>query len=136
MAVFEVHYQGNLRTECFLPDTEVKLETQAPQPEGQKKESFDPSDLFAISLASCILTVFAKEMERLDIEANGSKVSIHKIMSKDPRRIKKLHVTLICPHTIESSYVARIEKAVTECPVRKAIHPDIEQILEFQWGAQ
>ncbi|GAB4194070.1 MAG: OsmC family protein [Simkaniaceae bacterium] len=134
MAVFEIQYQGNLCTKCLLPDTNVELITEAPKPEKEKKNYFCPSDLLALSLASCILTIFAKEANRLGLDVIGAKATVHKVMEKDPRRIKKLHVTVYCPKTFDSSVVAEIEKAAQECPVHKAIHPDVEQVLEFQWG--
>jgi uncharacterized OsmC-like protein len=134
MSVFEVTYQGNLFTKCVLTEGEAEILTYPPKPDEEAQSHFCPSDLLAISLASCIMTIFAKEARQLDLDVMGSKVTVHKVMAKDPRRIKKLHVTVYCPKTFESAAVVALEKAATECPVHKAIHPDVEQEIEFKWG--
>ena len=56
-------------------------------------------------------------------------------MASDPRRISKIEVELHMPAGISDKHRKILERTANTCPVLYSIHPDIEKIINFHWGA-
>ena len=67
-----------------------------------------------------------------NINIEGTKASVTKIMSSNPRRIAKIAVVIEMP-AIEYSEKERklLEHTAKTCPVAHSLHPDIVQELSF-----
>jgi uncharacterized OsmC-like protein len=72
----------------------------------------------------------------MGIELAGATVDVQKHMSKEPpRRIVKIEVWVKLP-ALEIADKDRqiLEAAGNACPVARSLHPDLEQVINYQWG--
>src|SRR5437868_3327806 len=90
-------YLGDLRTEATHVRSGVKLITDAPPDNQGKGESFSPSDLLATALGSCMLAIMGIAARTHNINMDGTKIKILKVMAANPRRVSEVHVTFDMP---------------------------------------
>ncbi len=131
-----VLYTGDLRTYCTHVQSSSTFETDAPTDNHGKGERFSPTDLLATSLATCMLTVMGIKARTMDIDMNGMKVEVEKIMKADPRRVGGINLTFFIPDAIKEvneKEKAILKNAAITCPVQNSIHPDIE--VNIDWGS-
>ena len=130
-----ITYEGNLSTKSVHESGEV-LYTDAPKDNMGRGEKFSPTDLLAISLGSCMLTMMGIFAKKYKVDIQGSFIRVEKEMSKDlPRRIVKIVVEFHSSAVFEENIAKALEKAAHDCPVHKSLHPDIEQLVTFNWGS-
>ncbi|MBL7931652.1 MAG: OsmC family protein [Bacteroidia bacterium] len=135
MLISNVKYLGELRSEAVhLPSGDV-IKTDAPKDNHGKGEAFSPTDLTATSLALCMLSVMGI-LERKEgiTQITGTTAEVTKVMYPDPRRIGEIHVKLTFPKNNYSEKEKKMyENAAHTCPVAKSLHPDIKQLITFEW---
>lgn len=136
MAIIEISYVGNLRTRCVHGDSGEVILTDAPTDNQGEGECFSPTDLLAISLGSCVLTLMGIVAKSLNIDISGTQITVEKEMKGPPRRIGKLILRSRCPRSFDDKIHAQLEKAALNCPVHNSLHPEIIQEMHFQWGDQ
>ena len=130
-----ITYEGDLSTKSVHESGEI-LYTDAPKDNMGKGEKFSPTDLLAISLGSCILTIMGMFARKYKVDIGGSFVRVDTEMSKDlPRRISKVVVEFHSRNSFDESITKALEKAAHDCPVHKSLHPDMEQVITFHWGS-
>jgi uncharacterized OsmC-like protein len=135
MTTSKVKYTGHLRTEAAHLASNVIIITDAPVDNHGKGEAFSPTDLMATSLANCMLTVMGikagtEHMTPID----GTIAEVTKVMYADPRRVGEIHIKLIFPKNNFSDKEKKIyENIAYTCPVAKSLHPDLKQVLTFEW---
>ena len=135
MGKIRVSYTGAFHTECRHEESRALIETDAPKDNEGKGEAFSPTDLFAASLGSCMLTIMAIAARKMGLEIKGSNADVEKIMVSSPkRRIGKLIVRIRCPFSFDQPVREKLESAALQCPVHESLHPDIKQEIEFVWG--
>ena len=136
MPTVRTTYLGDLRTDSTHLQSGNKLITDAPTDNMGKGEAFSPTDLLATATGSCILTTMAIVAQRDEIELTGSEVEVTKIMTQTPpRRVARLEINLKMKSNIVLSpeQVKKLENTAHKCPVSLSLHPDVEQILMFEW---
>jgi putative redox protein len=134
MEHYKISYLGELRTEC-VHASGASLTTDAPKDNQGKGEAFSPTDLLAVSLGSCMLTIMAIAARRLGCDLKGTTVEVEKEMSQTaPRRIGKLIVRFRSPARLSKEFQQKLEQAAVNCPVHFSLHPDIRQEIDFIWG--
>lgn len=134
MKTAEVVYLGNLRTEATHLRSGQSIVTDAPVDNHGKGEAFSPTDLAATSLASCMITTMGIAANTHDIEMDGARAEVLKIMANDPRRIAAIEIDIYMPPMEYSSKQKTIlEKAALTCPIVKSLHPNLEEITRFHW---
>lgn len=130
-----VVYEGDLRTTCTHLRSGSDFETDAPVDNNGKGERFSPTDLMATSLATCMVTVMGIKARNMNIDMNGIKVEVEKIMKPDPRRVSGINLTFHIPDSlkqIDEKDKTILKNTGNNCPVMHSIHPDIEVIVD--WG--
>lgn len=129
-------YNGALRCTAVHNQSGSGLETDAPTDNRGKGERFSPTDLTATSLGLCLITTMAIKATDMGIELDGTTVDVQKHMSKEPpRRIVKIEVWVKLPALDLSDKDRQIlEAAGNACPVARSLHPDLEQVISYQWG--
>jgi len=132
-----VCYSGNLRTEATHLRSGNTITTDAPVDNHGKGEAFSPTDLVAVALASCMLTIMAMKADSMGIATQGVRADISKIMSKPPRRIAEIIVDIIMPPELSLSAKDKkiLESAALACPVHASLHPDTKQIIRFHYSS-
>ena len=129
-------YNGALRCTAVHNQSGSGIETDAPTDNRGKGERFSPTDLTATSLGLCLITTMAIKATDMGIELAGATVDVQKHMSKEPpRRIVKIEVWVKLP-ALEITDKDRqiLEAAGNACPVAHNLHPDLEQMINYQWG--
>ena len=137
MPTVKTTYLGDLRTDSTHLQSGNKLITDAPTDNMGKGEAFSPTDLLATATGTCILTTMAIVAQRDGIELTNSEVEVSKIMTQTPpRRIARLEINLKMKSTIvlSSEQIKKLENTAHKCPVSLSLHPDVEQVLVFEWS--
>jgi uncharacterized OsmC-like protein len=130
----EVIYLGGLKTECMHLDSGNRIHTAAPKDNQGDGSAFSPTDLLATSLASCMLSIMGIVAARNEWEIAGAKAMVLKVMAADPRRVSRIEITFeINGQNLDSKARLMLENAALACPVAKSLHPDLEQIINFNW---
>ncbi len=136
MATVKTTYLGDLRTNSTHLQSGNQLITDAPTDNMGKGEAFSPTDLLATATGTCILTTMAIVAQRDGIELSNSEVEVTKIMTQTPpRRIARLEINLKMKANVVLSdeQIKRLENTAHKCPVSLSLHPDVEQVLTFEW---
>lgn len=130
-----LEYNGALRCTAIHEHSNTLMETDAPVDNRGKGERFSPTDLTCTSLGTCILTTMGIKATDMGIELAGAKASVQKFMSKEPpRRIVRIEVNVKFPALDISDRDKKVLEATGNgCPVARSLHPDIEQVISYEW---
>lgn len=135
MLTSKVIYTGHLRAEAEHLLSGNKIITDPPRDNFGKGEAFSPTDLVATALANCMFSVMGILAKRDGFTPiDGARAEITKIMYADPRRIGEIHVSIFMPDNSYSEKEKKMyEHTAHTCPVAKSLHPDIKQVVTFNW---
>ena len=134
METIKTVYTGELRTEATHVKSGVKIITDAPPDNQGKGESFSPSDLLAASLGSCMVTIMGIASRTHNINIEGTTIRITKVMAANPRRVSELQIEFDMPIRNYSEKEKRIlDQAARTCPVALSLHPDLKQMITFNY---
>lgn len=137
MSTATIRFTGNLNTQPTHTKSGQQFLTDAPIDNNGKGESFSPTDLAAVSLGSCMLTLMAITAREKNIELKDALVTIAKHMVSNPRRIAKIEVAIqVLDEGLSLREKRILEKAALNCPVAKSLHPDIEQDVSFDFTSK
>lgn len=127
-------YLGELRTKATHTRSGVQLITDAPPDNQGKGESFSPSDLLATALGSCMLTIMGIASRTHNINMEGARISVTKVMAANPRRVSEVHIVFEMPQNdFTEKEKSILENAARTCPVALSVHPEIKQVLTFNY---
>jgi uncharacterized OsmC-like protein len=130
----EIIYLGNLETRALHVRSGGTTITDAPVDNQGKGSTFSATDLVAVALGSCVLTIMGIKARDNKIDIKDARASVQKTMASGPRRISKLEVHVAMP---KKKYTAKqkkiLEAAALGCPVARSLHPDLEQSIQFSW---
>jgi len=127
-------YDGDLRCSATHVQSNSALETDAPTDNRGKGERFSPTDLLCVSLATCMLTTMGIKAADMNVDIRNAKAEVTKHMASNPRRVAKIEITVSLPAIDDEKEKLTLERTGTNCPVAKSIHPDIELVLQYNWG--
>jgi uncharacterized OsmC-like protein len=134
MKTSEVIYKGELRTTAVHLKSGQQIITDAPTDNNGKGEAFSPTDLLATSLGCCMLTVMGITAKRHNINMDGTKVEILKVMGDNPRRVSEIQVDMFFQaNNYSQKDKELLEHTALACPVAKSLHPDIKQKTHFHF---
>lgn len=130
----KILYKGDLRTES-VHESGAVIVTDAPKDNMGKGEAFSPTDLLALSLGTCMMTLMGIASRKVGVELKGMTAEVAKEMAHEgPRRIGKIVVRIRSGVSPDSLVREKLEKAALECPVKLSLHPDIRLEIDFVWG--
>lgn len=134
MTTIKTIYLGELRTENEHLQSSNKIITDAPTDNQGKGEAFSPTDLLATALGSCIMTIMGIKARDNNIDLEGTRVEVTKIMASDPRRVAEVIVEFYFPEKGYTTEEKSIIKSVAgTSPVPLSLHPDLKQTIKFNW---
>jgi putative redox protein len=109
--------------------------TDAPKDNRGNGAAFSPTDLTATSLASCMLTTMGIYALDNNINIEGAKAEVTKIMSSNPRRISEIHVVLFFKNgnLLSEEVRKKLEHIAHTCPVALSLHTDLKQKVSFNY---
>ncbi|MBK6930090.1 MAG: OsmC family protein [Saprospirales bacterium] len=129
-----LEYNGDLHCTLTHLLSGVTIVTDAPPDNQGRGEAFSPTDLCATSLAACMLTTMAIRIRDRGIRIDGARAEVNKIMSSDPRRIRRIEVRLMMPANNYSEADKKLLEHIADtCPVALSLHPELEQAVTFVW---
>ena len=128
-----VEYLGNLRTTATHLASEKIIITDAPVDNHGKGEAFSPTDLVATALASCLITIMGIKAKNLELDIDGTKAEITKVMGTEPRRIVEVKINVFFPKSFDEKTQKILEKAGLTCPIANSLHPNLNQRIRFIW---
>lgn len=136
MATVTGKYLGSLQVEARHEASGATMISDAPVDNGGKGRSFSPTDMCAMSLGMCALTIMGNFAANHGLDIDGTTFAVTKTMSaKPPRRIARIEVVFTFP---DKGYTAKdkisLERAAKTCPVHLSLHPEVEQALTFIWA--
>lgn len=127
---------GQLQCKAIHQPSGAVIATDAPTDIGGKGEAFSPTDLLGCSLATCIATTMGIYAQRKGWDLAGMRLEVEKRMTDQPsRRIGCLQVTIWISHPFSDEDKQTLERVAQTCPVHKSLHPDVEVVINFRWGA-
>jgi uncharacterized OsmC-like protein len=134
----QILYEGNLRTVATHLQSGTVIETDAPTDNQGKGERFSPTDIVATALGSCMLTIMGIKARDMNVDIEGTKIDITKIMVANPRRIGEIKVVINFPDALQTDEKQRaiLERAAMTCPVFESLHPDMKKDVEFKWSQE
>ena len=130
----ENRYLGELRTHSTHLKSSDTIITDAPVDNNGKGEKFSPTDLFASSLGSCMLTIMGITAQSHGFSIDGSSINLEKIMGKNPRRVAEIHLDINIKGVLTEKQRQMLVKAAKHCPVSKSIHPEIKENVSFHFS--
>jgi uncharacterized OsmC-like protein len=138
MTKLKAIYLGDLRTRC-VHESGAEIATDAPRDNPAayqgRGEYFSPTDLFAVSLGSCMLTLMGVAAHQLGLDLKGATAEVEKEMSLHPlRRIGKMIVRIHSKLSPTPEEMKKMEQMAIQCPIHASIHPDIRLEIDFVWG--
>jgi uncharacterized OsmC-like protein len=130
-----ITYEGNLRTVATHEQSGTVIETDAPTDNHGKGERFSPTDLVATALGNCMLTIMGIKAKDLNINLEGTKIDVTKIMVTEPRRIGEIKAVFNFRQDLKLDEKQKLvlERAALTCPVFETLHPDLKKSVEFNW---
>ncbi len=132
--IAETEYLGGLRTSSVHQRSGQLIITDAPPDNNGRGEAFSPTDLMSTSLACCMMTIMGIVANRHNINLDGMKADVSKIMGTEPRRVTEIVVALSVPgKDLTDKDKQILENAAYTCPVAKSLHPDLKQTVSFEW---
>jgi len=131
----QIIYNGDLRCTATHLQSGSFIETDAPTDNQGKGERFSPTDLVATALGTCMVTTMGIKARTMDIQLDGTRLEVTKIMVSDPRRIGKIIVHIFFPEglQIDDKQKDLLERTARTCPVERTLHPDVELDMQFNW---
>lgn len=126
MTKINITYLTDGQTELLHGPTGETVKTDLPPDNGGKGRRFSPTDLFAASFASCVLTIMGKLAERRGETLEGAEIEIDKIMAENPRRVGSFILNIKFPPGFNEEQKKVYLGAVKSCPVHNSLHPDIK----------
>lgn len=134
MATATGKYIGELRTELEHLASGQSFITDAPVDNNGKGEAFSPTDTVCAALSSCMMTLMGIYATRESIDLKGLASTITKHMASDPRRISKIEIDFVWPNPkANEQQIELLKKYALTCPVAKSLHPEIEQVITFNF---
>lgn len=134
MHTIELKYIGNLRTESTHLASKNTVITDAPIDNHGLGRAFSPTDLLCTSLAACMTTIMGITANTHQIQIEGMKAVITKIMASAPRRVSGVKIVFSnFPAILSDKEKLLLEHAARTCPVALSLHPDLRQEIEFIW---
>lgn len=134
METIRTIYEGNLRTSAIHVQSASKIITDAPLDNQGKGEAFSPTDLLSASLGSCMITIMGIYARKNNLNVDGIKAKITKIMAQNPRRVAEVVIDFEMPkNNFTEEQKKSLEEAALNCPVAKSIHPELIQTINFNY---
>ncbi len=131
---YALTYPEPLRTQAVHQGNRQTLLTDAPTDNGGLGEAFSPTDLVAVGLASCIMTILGLRAASRNLTIQSMEASTEKKMSPNPRRIARVGVELTV--SLEGGTDADrdwLREEALSCPVALSLHPDLRQEIRIEF---
>jgi putative redox protein len=108
--------------------------TDLPPEYGGQGRSFSSTDLVSAALGSCMLTSIERVLQRAGHDPKKIKIALKKTLSENPKMIKSLSLQIFYPGQLSEVLLRKLERAMTQCPVKRSLNERIEIKTQFITG--
>lgn len=129
-------YLGELRVHGTHIKSGNTLITDAPTDNNGKGDAYSPTDLVCAALCNCMITIMGIVANRESIQLEGLKATIEKVMTSEaPRKIAQIKIAFTHPNpsTLTAKQAEILKRAAHTCPVALSLHPEIKQVVAFNF---
>ncbi len=127
-------YKGNLQISSTHCQSGAVLITDAPTDNGGKGTSFSPTDMCALSLGTCAMTMMGLYAQSHGLDISGATMETEKIMATNPRRIAEIKVSITMPaREFSEKDKQAFKNVIKTCPVHHSLHPGVVQSITLLW---
>lgn len=134
MSRFKIAYEEGLRTQVTSEEGQVYFHTDAPKEHGGKGEFVSPTDLFAVALGSCVLTIMGIFAKKMQLPFHDVTADVEKKPNPNGG-IVEITIHVYYPHAVEGQAREKLEQAAKNCPIHHSIDPKIKQNIVFHYTA-
>ena len=128
-----LHYTGDLHNDMVHLQSGDKISTDAPVDNNGKGEAFSPTDLLAVSLAACAMTIMGIKAKALDLDLRSTRVEIEKEMALNQRRVARVSLDFYLSQELDENIRRVLEEAAHTCPVAKSLSAELVQEFRFHY---
>lgn len=133
MLIAKGKYLGSLRNELVHLKSSQQIYTDAPTDNNGKGEQFSPTDLLAVALASCMVTIMGIWGDKNDKSIGQIAYTVEKVMNVSPRKVNTIKIVLTIQNELTEQDNQRLEVAARNCPVALSLSSDLNQELVFKY---
>ncbi|HOO09205.1 MAG TPA: OsmC family protein [Cyclobacteriaceae bacterium] len=134
MSTISGQYVGALRTQATHLKSQNTIVTDAPPDNNGKGEAFSPTDLVCAALSSCMMTLMGMLAERENINLEGLRSEVVKVMASNPRKIAEIQITFAHPNLVATEVQRKkLKQAALTCPVALSLSDSVKQVIAFDW---
>ena len=134
METAKTKYLGDLRTEILHVRSGSIIVTDAPVDNKGRGEKFSPTDMVAVALGSCILTIMGIAAREHNFSIEGTSCSITKIMAENPRRIGEIKIEFdMTSNSYNDKQKKILEYCVKTCPVALSLNESLVQNVTLKY---
>jgi uncharacterized OsmC-like protein len=108
------------------------IRTMAPKDNGGDGSSFSPTDLCAVSLGACGVSIMGMYAANHGIALEGIEFDIEKEMTPPPRKIARLTVNFRLSGTFSDEDFRKIVAAGKACPVRLTLGDNVQIVEDYR----
>jgi putative redox protein len=131
-STIDVIYRGALHCQATLAASGHTIATDAAPEHGGRGEAFSPTDLVAVAVTTCVMTVMGVIAQRNQVDLSGMAAQVEKEMAGP--RIGAIRVALRIPSGgFSEAMRTKLAAAIDKCPVKRSLHPDVAVSIEIQW---
>lgn len=84
-------------------------------------------------MAACMATIMGIYAEDNGLDLTGTKITVGKEMSANPRRIARIETEITIPLPATTPHAKALEDCVLGSPAMRSLHPDIEVPIIWNW---
>jgi uncharacterized OsmC-like protein len=132
-----VHMKGRSTgptTVELVHESGAVITTTAPKDNGGDGSSFSPTDLCAVSLGTCAVTIMSLYARNHGIALEGVSFDLEKEMTPPPRKIGRITIRFVLSGGFSDQDFAKIIAAGKTCPVRLTLGGNVEVVEEYLRG--
>lgn len=134
MSEIIIHLEENFSTEIYSSSGALECRTDAPENNGGIGVNLSPTDLFAASLGSCILTILSLFAKKEKVELFDVNAKVIKTPSFSGGGIGEIQVDVYIEAALENSAKEKLEYAARHCPVHQLISNKVKQSINFHYN--
>lgn len=133
MLIAEGKYLDDLRNEVVHLRSKNKIYTDAPIDNNGKGEQFSPTDLLAVSLATCMVTIMGIWANQHNKTLGDITYTIKKEMNPSPRKVNRIAIDFKLKNDLSDKEKNLLESAAKKCPVALSLSKDLMQEIKFTY---
>jgi len=131
-------YLGNLKTEGQHLKSGNIFITSAPPDNQGLGDAYSPTDAVCAALSACMITIMGIAARKDELDIVGLEAEVTKVMTTEPpRKIAEIHVHFTISKEksdkLSDKHKLILERAAYTCPVALSLHPEIKQVITFNW---